>query len=146
MDNQQGLPVEHRRHCSMWCGRLVGRGVWGRMDTCMCMAESFCCPPENYLNIVNWLYSNNKQTKKKNWMGSPMLKITGIPSPHKIFISFVQQMVHKRQHNRTARLLVSFSQQATNSRRSEFSTYTPVSALCLIHRESSHICWEVLLF
>ena len=79
-------------------------------------------------------------------MGSPMLKITGIPSPHKIFISFVQQTVHKRQHNRTAHLLVSFSQQATNSRRSEFSTYTPVSALCLIHRESSHICWEVLLF
>ena len=25
---------------------LDGRGVWGRMDTCICMAESLCCSPE----------------------------------------------------------------------------------------------------
>jgi len=25
---------------------LDGRGVWGRMDTCICMAEPLCCPPE----------------------------------------------------------------------------------------------------
>jgi len=25
---------------------LDGRGVWGRMDACICMAESLCCPPE----------------------------------------------------------------------------------------------------
>ena len=24
----------------------TGRGVWGRMDSCICMAESPCCPPE----------------------------------------------------------------------------------------------------
>ena len=30
----------------MLCGSLDGRGVWGRMDTCKCMAESLCCPPE----------------------------------------------------------------------------------------------------
>ena len=28
------------------CGNLNGRGIWGRMDTCICMAESLCCPPE----------------------------------------------------------------------------------------------------
>ena len=30
----------------MLCGSLDGRGVWGRMDTCLCMAESLCCLPE----------------------------------------------------------------------------------------------------
>ena len=25
------------------CGSLDGRGVWGRMDTCMFMAEARCC-------------------------------------------------------------------------------------------------------
>ena len=32
--------------CSVLCGSLDGRGVWGRMDTCICMAESLCCRPE----------------------------------------------------------------------------------------------------
>ena len=30
----------------MLCGGLDGRGVWGRMDTCICMAEFLCFPPE----------------------------------------------------------------------------------------------------
>ena len=49
MDSQQGPTVEHRELCSILCGGLHGRGVWGRMDTCMyvCMAESLHCPPEN---------------------------------------------------------------------------------------------------
>ena len=24
---------------------ITNRGVWGRMDICICMAESLCCPP-----------------------------------------------------------------------------------------------------
>ena len=40
MDNRQGPTVEPREFCSMLCGSLDGRGVWGRMDTCICMAES----------------------------------------------------------------------------------------------------------
>ena len=32
--------------CSMLCGSLGGRGVWGRMDTCMCLTESLCCHPK----------------------------------------------------------------------------------------------------
>ena len=28
------------------CGSLHGRGVWRRMDTCICMAKFICCPPE----------------------------------------------------------------------------------------------------
>ena len=37
--------------CSMLCGRLVGRRVWRRMVTCICMAESFCCPPETITTL-----------------------------------------------------------------------------------------------
>ena len=55
MDNQQGPTVKHRELCSMLCGSLDGKGVWRTMDTCICMAESFCCPPETV--TVNWLYS-----------------------------------------------------------------------------------------
>ena len=32
--------------CSRLCGSLDGKGVWGRTDTCMCVAESLCYPPE----------------------------------------------------------------------------------------------------
>ena len=27
--------------CSVLCGSPDGRGVWGRMDTCICRAKSF---------------------------------------------------------------------------------------------------------
>ena len=30
----------------MLCDNLDGRGVWGRMDTCICMSEFLCYPPE----------------------------------------------------------------------------------------------------
>ena len=33
-------------------GNFVQRRVWGRMDICICMAESLCCPPERH-SIVN---------------------------------------------------------------------------------------------
>ena len=36
--------MEHRGLCSRSCGSLDGRGVWGRIDTRICMAESLCCP------------------------------------------------------------------------------------------------------
>ena len=32
--------------CSTLCASLDGRGVWGRMDTCVRMAESLHCSPE----------------------------------------------------------------------------------------------------
>ena len=52
MYNQQGSTVEHRELCSMICGSLDGRGVWGRMDTWICMAESFCCSPETITTLL----------------------------------------------------------------------------------------------
>lgn len=32
--------------CLMLCGNQEGKGVWGKMDTCMCTAESLHCSPE----------------------------------------------------------------------------------------------------
>ena len=46
MDSQQGPVVWHAELCSMFYGSLDGRGVWGRMATCMCKAESLCYAPE----------------------------------------------------------------------------------------------------
>ena len=39
----------------MLCGSPDGRGVWGRMDTCIGMAESLPYLPETINNIVNQL-------------------------------------------------------------------------------------------
>ena len=44
MDNQQGPTVKHMELCPF--GSLDGRGVWRRMETCICMADSLCCSPE----------------------------------------------------------------------------------------------------
>ena len=46
MDNQQGPTVQHRELCLLLCHSPEGRGVQGRMDTCIHMAESLCCRPE----------------------------------------------------------------------------------------------------
>ena len=51
-DTQQGPAVEHREHCSMLCGSLDGRGVWGRVDTCICTAQSLCCVPETITTLL----------------------------------------------------------------------------------------------
>ena len=53
MHNQQCCAtVGHRELCSMLCGSLDGRGVWGRMDTRICMAESLCCSPETITTLL----------------------------------------------------------------------------------------------
>ena len=40
MENQQGPAGQHRELCSVPRGSLDGRGVRGRMDTCVCVGES----------------------------------------------------------------------------------------------------------
>ena len=66
MDNQQGPTVEHRELCSMLCGGLDGRGLWGRMDTCVCMAESFCCSLEAITTSLTG-YTPIQNKKFKVW-------------------------------------------------------------------------------
>ena len=59
MDNQQGPTVQHRELCSMSCGSLDGRGVWGRMDTCIYGWVPWLFT-WHYHNTVIWLYSSIK--------------------------------------------------------------------------------------
>ena len=73
MDDEQGPTVKHSECCSMLCGSLDARGVWGRMDTCLCMTESLHCSSETITAVsVNWLYSDAKlkfMGKKKSNAG-----------------------------------------------------------------------------
>ena len=56
---QQGPPVQHRELRSIFSASLDRRGVWGRMDTCVCMAESLQSPAAittlllSYVSILN---------------------------------------------------------------------------------------------
>ena len=49
MENQQGPPGQLRELCSMSRGSRDGRG---RMDRCVCVAESFCCPPQTITSLL----------------------------------------------------------------------------------------------
>ena len=71
MDNQQGPNVQHRKLCSVLCGSLDGRGVWGRMDTCIRVAESLCCPPEAITALL--IRSTPIQNKKLKILHSAYL-------------------------------------------------------------------------
>ena len=65
MGNQPGPTVGRMELCSMLCGSLDGSGVWGRMDTCVCMAQSLCCPPETTMLSVEYTPLQNKNLIKK---------------------------------------------------------------------------------
>ena len=46
----------------MLCGSWDMRGVWGRSDTCICMAESLCCSPEIVTTLlIGYTPMQNKQ-------------------------------------------------------------------------------------
>ena len=60
--------------CSTWnsaqCYKAAWmRGVWGRMDTCICMAESLCYSPET-VTTFNQLYpiQNNERIHDYCWI------------------------------------------------------------------------------
>ena len=65
MDNRHRPTIQHMELSSMLCYSLNGRGVWGRMDTCISMTESLLCSPET-LTILLTGYSQiqNKKVKK----------------------------------------------------------------------------------
>ena len=52
MDKQQGPTGYPRELCPMLHGSQDGRGVQGRMDPRICMAESLCCPPETMTTLL----------------------------------------------------------------------------------------------
>ena len=69
MDSQQGPTGQHMELCSMSCGSLDGRGVWGRMDMCICMLESHVYSPETIaILLIGYTSTQNKHFKRKNKM------------------------------------------------------------------------------
>ena len=66
MDNQQKPIVYHMELCSMLCASLDGRGVWGRMDACICMPESLRYSPETTTTLLTgYTPIQNKNFKVK---------------------------------------------------------------------------------
>ena len=62
MDYQQSLTVQLIEICLMLCGSLDGKGVQRIIDTCTCMAESLCCPPETITTLlICYIPIQNKQ-------------------------------------------------------------------------------------
>ena len=53
----QMFAVEKRKNvlcrelCLTLCGSLVGKGVWGEMNKCICMAESPCAAPQTITTL-----------------------------------------------------------------------------------------------
>ena len=52
MDNQQKCIIQHMEFNSMLYTSLDERRVWGRMDSCICMGESFHCSPETVTTLL----------------------------------------------------------------------------------------------
>ena len=46
-------------------GALDGRGVWGRMDTHICVAESLRRSPETIILLIGYTSIRNKKFKKE---------------------------------------------------------------------------------
>ena len=48
------------------CASLDGRGIWGIVNTCTCMAESLCCSPETTTTLLTgYTLTQNKKFEKK---------------------------------------------------------------------------------
>ena len=65
--------VEHGELCSLLGGSLDGRRVCGRLNTCMCMAESLCSSPETITLLISYTPIQYKKFKKKK-KGDPKKK------------------------------------------------------------------------
>ena len=68
---------------SMLCASLDGSGVWGRMDTCICMAESLCCSLETSTTLLSGYQFSSVAQWSCPTLCDPMdwLKYTRPPCP-----------------------------------------------------------------
>ena len=61
------MPIPSGERSILWRTKkcLDGRGVGGRLDKCICMAESLCCPPETVTTLlIGYTPIQNKKLKK----------------------------------------------------------------------------------
>ena len=61
---QQETTVYRMELCSMLCGSLDRRGVWGRTDTFIPMAESLLCSLETITLLISYTPIQNKKFLK----------------------------------------------------------------------------------
>ena len=54
--------------CLMLYGSLDGRGVWGKRDACICMAESFHCSPETITTFLLGYQFSSVQSLSHAWL------------------------------------------------------------------------------
>ena len=52
MHTKQGPTVLYMEFCSILCGSLDKRAVWGKRVSCICMAESLCHSPEIITSLL----------------------------------------------------------------------------------------------
>ena len=79
MDNQQGPTVQYTKLCLMLCGNLHGRGIWGRMNACVCITKSLCCSPETITTLlIGYTPVQNKRFKNRNIVETRKKKIKAI--------------------------------------------------------------------
>ena len=64
------LWYSYRELCSMLCSNLDERGIWGRKDTCMSVAESLHHSPETITTLLTgYTPKQNKKFFKKRTLG-----------------------------------------------------------------------------
>jgi len=58
----------------VWDGKwIIKRTVWGRMDICICMAESLCCPLATVTTLlIGYTPIQNKKFSKKGSSSSKL--------------------------------------------------------------------------
>ena len=86
--------------CSMSCANLDGRGVWKRMDTCICMTESLHYPPEIITTLlISYTLIQNKKLKKN--IGSCSVTANHQPSTIiPLYFSFMDKKYFKKKSKR----------------------------------------------
>ena len=73
MDSHKDLPYS-TRNCSVLCGSLDGRGVWGRKDTWIYMAESFCSPPKTITTVlISYQFSSVQSLSRVRLFATPWI-------------------------------------------------------------------------
>ena len=111
MANQLRPAEQHMDLCCMLCASLDGREVWGRTDTCICMAESLHCSPEHITTLlIGYTPMQNVFGVKKLKFGgkkrSPAAKTFGTICPRFSCNYFNVGVTHTHTHTHTSALSI----------------------------------------
>jgi len=77
----------------MLCASLDGSGVWGRMDTCICVAESLPCLPETTTILLIGYFVVQLPSHVRLFVTPMDCSMSGLPVPHHL-PKFTQVHVH----------------------------------------------------